>query len=113
MNRLQPIANIRQRPRGDRREGINEIALGEGDFERRINDEIVGLHLACLATSSPNRHPGNEVSMAGVPLFYSPLGGALTYPFGEFPNASTRHKFIGQFALLDKQRIPRVLGRSI
>jgi hypothetical protein len=51
MHRLQPIAHIGQRPSGDRREGINQIPLGQSAIERRIDDEVGGksLHWGSVA----------------------------------------------------------------
>ena len=60
VDRLQPVAQIGQRARGDRGQGIDEIALGQRGIEGRIDDGIeavVGLlgqdrigHAARLAT---------------------------------------------------------------
>jgi hypothetical protein len=36
MDRLQPVANIGQRPGSDRRQGVDEIALGKRLLERPI-----------------------------------------------------------------------------
>ena len=40
---LQPVAQIRERPRGDRRERIDQITVGERGIERRINDGVEGV----------------------------------------------------------------------
>jgi hypothetical protein len=38
VHRLQPVAQIGQRARGDRRQRIDQIALGQRGIERRIDD---------------------------------------------------------------------------
>ena len=40
MHRLQPVAQIGQRPRGDGGHGIDQIALGQRRIERRIDDLV-------------------------------------------------------------------------
>ena len=53
MHRLQAVADVRQRPRGDRRQRIDEVALAQSRIERRVDDEVVGgigLHGDALAT---------------------------------------------------------------
>ena len=40
MHGLQPIAQIRQRTRGDRRKRINKIALGKRSIERVVFDAV-------------------------------------------------------------------------
>ena len=39
---FQAIADVGQRARGDRREGVDEVALGEGAVERGVDDGEVG-----------------------------------------------------------------------
>ena len=43
MARLQPIANVGQRASGDRREGVDEIALREGRIERGRRSHAGGM----------------------------------------------------------------------
>jgi hypothetical protein len=61
VNGLQSVADVRQGPRGDRGESVDEIALGKGAIERRVDDKIGrrvgGLHPTGLAGASPSRHP--------------------------------------------------------
>ncbi len=43
MHRLQPVAHIGQRSRGDRRHGVDEVTFGQGRIERGIDDGVEGI----------------------------------------------------------------------
>ena len=57
MHGLQPIAQVRQRPRGDGRERIDEIALGKRFVERMVLDGVERVAKVChsLRNSSARR----------------------------------------------------------
>ena len=40
VDRLQAVAQVGQRTGGDRREGVNEVTLGQGIVERRVDDLV-------------------------------------------------------------------------
>ena len=48
VDRLQPVADVRQRAGGDRRQGIDEVALGKRRVERRV-DGGRGKIVTCMA----------------------------------------------------------------
>src|SRR6185295_426272 len=56
VNRLQPVAQVGQRARSDRRKRVDEIALGESVVERRVDDGIENVaHADALAGPIPGR----------------------------------------------------------
>ena len=82
VNRLQAIAHIGQRPRGDRRQRIDEIAFGQRGIERDF-DFLVGGGLHRRRLARPPHHP---TSLKNIPQLAQPvLRYAAWLRFGRVP----------------------------
>ena len=55
MDRLQPVANVREGARGDRRKGVDEVPLGQCSIKRRLYDGGFGIRVHCPRLAMPER----------------------------------------------------------
>ena len=61
MDRLQPVAQVGQRAGGDRREGVDEVALGQSVVERGFDDLVEFVtHGGALAGASRRCEPSSN-----------------------------------------------------
>ena len=66
VNRLQPVTQVRQRARGNRGQGIDEIPLGQGRIERRVNDGVKGIRFGGVSRHCGSALAGRESCRQGL-----------------------------------------------